>query len=440
MCMEIITSYITKNDCYKNNVDKIDSRYTRFQSRGPTGLMLHSVGTPQPSAKVFANRWNTSGIEVAVHAVLQDDGIVYQCLPWTYRGWHAGGSANDTHIGVEMAEPSQIKYTQGAKFVCSDLASAREQARGTYKTAVDLFATLCEKFNLDPMTDIISHAEGARKGVASNHADPEHLWEGLGLSYTMSGFRLDVAARMNITPEKTSDGKHLILRKGSTGDDVKDLQQKLASFGYSTGPIDGSFGNVTEAAVMQYQKDKNLVVDGVVGNQTWTSIEKEVEKKNNEQNNQPSPPPAQTPDEPYEFKLVYRAGDVVSIREQATNYYGGKPIPDYVKAKSWIVHSVKDDRVVLNNSTDGTLAIMSPFYAKDLILVQQETPVPVFTPYTIRVTVAALNIRAGAGTNYEVVGVIRDQGKYRYTIVDEKNGFGKLKSGGGWISLAYTKR
>lgn len=67
----------------------------------------------------------------------------------------------------------------------------------------------------------------------------------------------------------------------------------------------------------------------------------------------------------------------------------------------------------------------------------------VFTPYKVKVTDFALNIRKGAGTNYAVSGVIRDKGVY--TIVDEANGtgatkWGKLKSGAGWISLNYTKR
>ena len=61
-----------------------------------------------------------------------------------------------------------------------------------------------------------------------------------------------------------------------------------------------------------------------------------------------------------------------------------------------------------------------------------------FTPYKVKVTASALNIRAGAGTNYKINGVITDKGVY--TIVEEKNGFGKLKSGAGWISLNYVKK
>lgn len=59
-------------------------------------------------------------------------------------------------------------------------------------------------------------------------------------------------------------------------------------------------------------------------------------------------------------------------------------------------------------------------------------------PYTVKVTADALNIRKGAGINYSITGVIKDKGVY--TIVEEKNGWGKLKSGAGWIKLAYTQK
>lgn len=197
--MNIIESLSVNNDCYKNNVNKVDSRYTTFQSRGPLGLVLHSVGCSQPNAKVFANSWNRANYEVAVHAVLQADGTVYQCLPWNYRGWHVGGSANNTHIGVEMTEPSCITYTSGAKFTCSDLAAAKAQVKGTYETAVVLFAKLCKQYNLDPLKDgvIISHKEANARGVGSNHGDPEHLWSGLGLPYTMDTFRAAVNTELH---------------------------------------------------------------------------------------------------------------------------------------------------------------------------------------------------------------------------------------------------
>ena len=194
--MRLIERFITNNDCYRNNITKADRRYSTFQTRGPLGLMLHSVGTPQSRAKVFADGWDVSGKDVAVHAVLQADGTVYQCLPWNFRGWHAGGAANDTHVGVEMTEPDQIRYTGGASFTVTDLTAARAQAEGCYRTAVELFAMLCRMYGLPPSA-ILSHAEGEKQGIASNHADPEHLCRGLGMGYTMDTFRRDVAARLD---------------------------------------------------------------------------------------------------------------------------------------------------------------------------------------------------------------------------------------------------
>lgn len=61
-----------------------------------------------------------------------------------------------------------------------------------------------------------------------------------------------------------------------------------------------------------------------------------------------------------------------------------------------------------------------------------------FEPYVVRLTAIALNVRTGPGTQYPVAMVIRGGGAF--TIVAEENGFGKLKSGAGWIMLQHTER
>ena len=72
--------------------------------------------------------------------------------------------------------------------------------------------------------------------------------------------------------------------------------------------------------------------------------------------------------------------------------------------------------------------------------VVQEKPVetPSTTSYTVKITADVLNVRAGAGTSYKVNTQVR-KGEV-YTIVGESNGWGKLKSGAGWISLKYTSK
>ncbi len=64
------------------------------------------------------------------------------------------------------------------------------------------------------------------------------------------------------------------LRLGSTGDQVAQLQTDLLKLGYNLGSAgaNGLFNEDTEAAVMQFQKDKNLAVDGVVGRKTGKTL------------------------------------------------------------------------------------------------------------------------------------------------------------------------
>lgn len=64
------------------------------------------------------------------------------------------------------------------------------------------------------------------------------------------------------------------LRRGDKGEDVRQLQIKLLAHGYSVGPdgADGDFGKNTEAAVKAFQRNNNLVDDGVVGPATWAAL------------------------------------------------------------------------------------------------------------------------------------------------------------------------
>ena len=59
-------------------------------------------------------------------------------------------------------------------------------------------------------------------------------------------------------------------------------------------------------------------------------------------------------------------------------------------------------------------------------------------PYRVKVTVKSLNVRKSPTESSDVTAQVRRG--YVFTIVDEKEGFGKLKSGAGWINLQYTER
>lgn len=266
--MDIVEAFATKNKCYQVATPLY-----------PQGIMLHSIGCPQPNAAVMAQSYNVyrpNGQSVCVHAFVQRDGTVYQTLPWTVQAWHCGGSANRTHIGVEMTEPASIAYTgNGADWRDLDPTATETHVRGTYAAAVQLFAQLCARFALNPLADgvIISHAEGRMRGVASPHADPAHLWNAFGL--TMDMFRRDVYNAMHCI-NNDNDEEEDAMRYNSIEEipdwargTIKEMMDEGLIAGTGGGNLDLSTDMVRMFYVMKRMADANhktygRVVDGKV--------------------------------------------------------------------------------------------------------------------------------------------------------------------------------
>ena len=125
----------------------------------------------------------------------------------------------------------------------------------------------------------------------------------------------------------------------------------------------------------------------------------------------------------------FSVGDEVKLIAGAT-YTSGKQIPAWVFNSKLYVRQIRGNDIVI--STLKTGAITGTVDEKYLVSCAKSAPLKV------KVTTSALNIRSGPGTQYDIVGCIRDGGVY--TIVRASNGFGELKSGAGWISLEYTKK
>ena len=207
-----------------------------------------------------------------MHGFIQRDGTYYQTLPYTMRAWHCGGSANSTHIGIEMTEPASIVYTGGSNWRDLDPAATEAHVRGTYAAAVELFAQLCAQYALDPLADgvIISHAEGAARGIASAHADPAHLWRAFGL--TMDGFRADVAATMAAKNTDTDEEDDMV-RYDSIDDvpgwargTVEEMMDAGLIAGTGGGDLDLSADMLRMLYIMWHMRDARYgrIVDGKV--------------------------------------------------------------------------------------------------------------------------------------------------------------------------------
>lgn len=149
--MNLHQLFLKKNDCYKAGRTII-----------PKGIMVHSTGANNPNLRRYVgpddgllgrntggNHWNTAtpgGSQVCVHAFIGKlkDGTIatYQTLPWNYRGWHAGGAANNTHIGFEICEDGlsdstyfQKVYREASSFVPTSVVSMASQKKTSFATA-----------------------------------------------------------------------------------------------------------------------------------------------------------------------------------------------------------------------------------------------------------------------------------------------------------------
>lgn len=411
--------------------------------------MLHSVGCPQPSAQVFVNSWNSADKSACVHAFIDaNTGDVYQTLPWEYRGWHCGsgpnGSGNNTHIGVEMCEPACIRYTGGARFTCSNVEEARAAVRRTYESAVQLFAELCERFRFDPLADgvILSHEEGHKRGIASNHGDPVHLWNQLNMGYTMDEFRKAIKAAM---------GSAAVPAEPAAVDNAAVIWNFLKSKGLNDYAVAGIMGNL--------EKESGL---------DPCNLQNSYNKKLNISD--------------ADYTAVVDAGaypDFVTDKAgyglvQWTYWSRKKALLDYAKAAGTSIGDLNMQLAFMWQELQGYKTVMTVLNsaasvreASDIVLHKYEqpgdqsvaveekraasgqtffdrftgsgaSPFPV-VPFLVRVVIPDLNIRTSPGSadNSNLSGKYTDIGTF--TIVETSGSWGLLKSyrekRNGWIYL-----
>lgn len=288
-----------------------NSRYKAAEYYTPVGVVLHSIGCPQPNAQVLRDSWHRNASPYVTHYVLDDKKILH-CMPDNFKCWHVGSPCNSRYIGIEMCEPKQIKYTKGASFTVSDLAAAQEYAAACYNNAVWLLAYLCKRYGWNPQTAIYTHNEITVKRMSlTDHVDPEHLWNGLGMGYDLAKLRKDVAFAMGKTVVATEPTEYT---KTQTANAVKAWQIAALADGYRFPKYgadgfwgaesesvakkaivkrrvfytnknltkivqkvvgvtaDGLCGKDTDWAIRTYQEKHGLTADGCVGLNTWKTI------------------------------------------------------------------------------------------------------------------------------------------------------------------------
>ena len=132
-----------------------------------------------------------------------------------------------------------------------------------------------------------------------------------------------------------------------------------------------------------------------------------------------------------------KIGDEVSLIIGAT-YTSGKAIPEWVFGKKLYLREWRDNGESAIISTVKSGAITGIVATKDLVPYGTSQIASDFKPYFVKIATDVLNVRSGAGTSYRVNTQVKQN--QIYTIVAEKDGWGQLKSGAGWISLDYVEK
>lgn len=124
-----------------------------------------------------------------------------------------------------------------------------------------------------------------------------------------------------------------------------------------------------------------------------------------------------------------RVGERVRVKESAKQYATGEEMAWFVKGAIYEVNQVAGNKVLLSD-------IMSWVWLDDVVPVNA----PSKNYFKVEIICDSLNIREKADFNSKIVGTVK-RGEV-FTIVEESNGLGKLKSGAGYISMnpKYIKK
>lgn len=190
--------HITEAICTGNR------RYPLAPYLKPQGIVVHSIGVTQPDAEVLRRFWQDDRSPYVVHYMVDDVKILHT-FPDNKQCWHVGSPGNAKWLGVEVGETNwiqskNIKIGTGGGFTIKDYGKAVAYTEAAYRNVVWLCAVKCKEYGWDPFTAVWTHYEISRQRLSNtDHIDPQHIWDGLGMGLNLLQLRRDVAKQMGLT-------------------------------------------------------------------------------------------------------------------------------------------------------------------------------------------------------------------------------------------------
>lgn len=401
--------------------------YTKL-SPNHSGQRKHTIDTitihcvvGQCSVETLGNIFAPTSRQASSNYGIGSDGRVGMYVEEKNRSWCTSSSANDNRaITIEVASDTKHPYAVNDK---------------AYAALLDLVTDICKRNGIEKLVwstvknDRVNHLNGCNMTVHRDYANKSCPGDYL---YNLHG---EIAAEVNkrlgqteaADPEPTTPAP--VVSEIKEGDLVKIADNAV----YYSGKSVPSWVKDKHWYVVEVEGDRAVIDDSEDGknainspiNTKYLTVVKAAENGS---------------ESVEKVELVKGAVVTFTGKKHYSSANGKTPVSckpgkatitldPYLKGKHpYHLVAVKG----------GTSNVYGWVDAEDIYEYNAQKKTEGFKPYLVKVTASALNIRKGAGTSYPVVGCIGDKGIY--TIVAEDNGWGKLKSGAGWISLAYTKR
>lgn len=227
-----------------------------------------------PITGIFAEYEITTPLRIA-HCLAQ---LAHESDGYCTTEEYASGAAYEGRADLGNTEPGDGKRFKGRGLI-------QLTGRANYRTygarvGVDLEADPLAA--AEPVMSLRIACEYWKDKALNDHADRDDLLTitrringGLnGLDDRRRYLRIakdELADRAAILISADAPATQPVLRRGSRGLSVAELQEKLVKAGYDL-TIDGDFGPATEAVVKAFQAKKQLVRDGIVGPATWGAL------------------------------------------------------------------------------------------------------------------------------------------------------------------------
>ena len=208
-------------------------------------------------------------------------------------GWICQYDGDDTYVKILSASQAQTEFSVSGgnlpskrvgTFTDSQKSASGSSSDNTYiregssGSAVRNVQTKLKAMGI--YTGEITGNAGEKTIAAIKKFQQKHGLTADGVAGPQTIARIDAAyEEKGSSSSGSSSSSKSGLKIGSTGTDVRDLQNDLTTLGYYWADVTGSFGSKTEEAVIRFQQAKGLTADGVAGSKTLAAIASAVAGK-----------------------------------------------------------------------------------------------------------------------------------------------------------------